>query len=141
MTRWEGYPLLRRQTHTQTIFAEPVTVCPVRFCRQDMRALLLALLAAAVDPAHSELAVAKPALSTAPLSVPHKLLHGPGPSSAHPRTLLTGALPMVSDSSSPFAVGQLSPHQLTPDAPACSLATCTPSSATSCQARAARVCA
>lgn len=42
-----------------------------------------------------KLAVAKPALSTAPLSVPHKTLHGPGPSSAHPRTLLTGALPMV----------------------------------------------
>ena len=42
-----------------------------------------------------KLAVARPALSTAPLSVPHKTLHGPGPSSAHPRTLLTGALPMV----------------------------------------------
>ncbi len=36
-----------------------------------------------------------PSISTAPLAVPHKLLHGPGPSTANPRVLASGALPMA----------------------------------------------
>ena len=37
----------------------------------------------------------KPNLPTTPLSVPHRTLHGPGPSTAHPRVLATSSLPML----------------------------------------------
>jgi hypothetical protein len=37
----------------------------------------------------------KPNLPTTPLSVPHRVLHGPGPSTAHPRVLATSSLPML----------------------------------------------
>lgn len=58
---------------------------------RHMRALLLsAVYAGAMALSHP-----KPALSTAPLVVPHKLLMGPGPSTANPRVLACGSLPMV----------------------------------------------
>jgi hypothetical protein len=37
----------------------------------------------------------RPNLPTTPLSVPHRTLHGPGPSTAHPRVLATSSLPML----------------------------------------------
>ena len=37
----------------------------------------------------------RPDLATTPLSVPHRVLHGPGPSTAHPRVLATSSLPML----------------------------------------------
>lgn len=40
-------------------------------------------------------AMDKPAISTAPLSVPQKLLMGPGPSTPHPRVLSAISLPLV----------------------------------------------
>jgi alanine-glyoxylate transaminase/serine-glyoxylate transaminase/serine-pyruvate transaminase len=36
-----------------------------------------------------------PPLPTAPLSVPHRLLHGPGPTSVHPRVLAATSLPVI----------------------------------------------
>ena len=53
-----------------------------------LRALVCLPLAAAAG-------IPKPNLPTTPLSVPHRTLHGPGPSTAHPRVLATSALPML----------------------------------------------
>ena len=39
--------------------------------------------------------IPRPNLPTTPLSVPHRTLHGPGPSTAHPRVLATSSLPML----------------------------------------------
>ena len=37
----------------------------------------------------------RPNIPTTPLSVPHRTLHGPGPSTAHPRVRATSSLPML----------------------------------------------
>jgi hypothetical protein len=59
------------------------------------RAAACCVLLSAVALASGAL-LAPPPIATTPLSVPHRLLHGPGPSSAHPRVLASGGLPMVS---------------------------------------------
>jgi alanine-glyoxylate transaminase/serine-glyoxylate transaminase/serine-pyruvate transaminase len=53
------------------------------------------LLLCGLLPRDAAALLAPPAISTAPLSVPHRLLHGPGPSTAHPRVLASSSLPML----------------------------------------------
>ncbi|GJP40793.1 hypothetical protein CLOM_g470 [Closterium sp. NIES-68] len=43
----------------------------------------------------AELKVSKPALSTTPLSLPNRILMGPGPATPHPRVLAAASLPLI----------------------------------------------
>lgn len=55
----------------------------------------MALTGAAMEDGAIPMLIAPPALSTAPLEVPHRLLMGPGPSNVPARVLAAAGLPLL----------------------------------------------